>query len=154
MNLVKGNINFTNEIIDQTKPGERSETLSDLFRTLTQLEPKLINMIAQIDDEGVMSMCLIVNDDLHKTFERFRAIKKGRVPEKFVPGESVQETMLSPSHIYTQQASPEEAKAESSSSRPQASSSSGGLPPPKQPPAADIDLFDMMGGNNNNNAQA
>ena len=46
MNLVKGNINFTNEIIDQTKPGEHSDTLEDLFRTLTQLEPKLINMIA------------------------------------------------------------------------------------------------------------
>ena len=46
-------------------------------------------------------MCLIVNDDLHKTFERFRAIKKGRKPEAFVPGESTQKTMLSPSHIYT-----------------------------------------------------
>ena len=58
-------------------------------------------MIAQIDDERVMSMCLIVNDDLHKTFERYRAIKKGRKPEKFVPGESTQETMLTPSHIYS-----------------------------------------------------
>ena len=46
MNLVKGNINFTNEIIDQLQPGEKSETLNDLFRTLTQLEPKLINMIS------------------------------------------------------------------------------------------------------------
>lgn len=46
-------------------------------------------MIAQIDDEDVMSMCLIVNDDLHKTFERYRAIQKGRKPEKFVPGEDV-----------------------------------------------------------------
>ena len=61
-------------------------------------------MIAQIDDEGVMSMCLIVNDDLHKTFERYRAIKKGRKPEKFVPGEDLQQTMLTPSHIYTQAA--------------------------------------------------
>lgn len=46
MNLVKGNINFTNEIIDQSVPGEKSDTLNDLFRTLTQLEPKLINMIS------------------------------------------------------------------------------------------------------------
>ena len=88
MNLVKGNINFTNEIIDGTTPGEKSETLEDLFRTLTQLEPKLISMISQIDDERVMSMCLIVNDDLHKTFDRYRAIKKGQKPAKFVPGES------------------------------------------------------------------
>jgi len=86
---------------DQTPAGEKSETLEDLFRTLTQLEPKLINMISQIDDEGVMAMCLIVNDDLHKTFERYRAIKKGRKPLKFVPGESTQQTLLNPSHIYT-----------------------------------------------------
>lgn len=46
MNLVKGNINFTNEIIDSATPGEKSETLEDLFRTLTQLEPKLISMIS------------------------------------------------------------------------------------------------------------
>ena len=45
MNLVKGNINFTNEIIDQTEPTEQSDTLDDLHRTLTQLEPKLIGMI-------------------------------------------------------------------------------------------------------------
>lgn len=72
-----------------------------MYRTLTQLEPKLISMIGSIDDEEVMSMCLIVNDDLHKTFERYRAIKEGRIPEKFVPGESKGKTMLSPSHIYT-----------------------------------------------------
>jgi len=34
MNLVKGNINFTNEIIDQTEPAEKSDTLDDLHRTL------------------------------------------------------------------------------------------------------------------------
>jgi hypothetical protein len=50
-----------------------------------------------------MSMCLIVNDDLHKTFERYRAIKKGRKPEKFIPGEAKSNTMLTPSHIYTLQ---------------------------------------------------
>jgi hypothetical protein len=58
-------------------------------------------MISQIDDEGVMSMCLIVNDDLHKTFERYRALKKGRKPLKFVPGESTQQNLLNPSHVYT-----------------------------------------------------
>jgi hypothetical protein len=47
MNLVKGNINFTNEIIDGTKPGDRSnETLNDLFKTLTMMEPKLFGLIA------------------------------------------------------------------------------------------------------------
>ena len=101
MNLVKGNINFTNEIIDQATPGEKNETLNDMFKTLAGLEPKLINMIAQIDDESVMSMCLLVNDDLHKTFDRYRAVTKGKKPAKFVPGESTTNSLLSPSHIYT-----------------------------------------------------
>lgn len=65
MNLVKGNINFTNEIIDSTKPGDRSnETLNDLFKTLTMMEPKLFGLIAQIENEEVMQACLMVNDDL------------------------------------------------------------------------------------------
>ena len=115
-------------------------------------------MIAQIDDENVMSMCLIVNDDLHKTFERYRAIKKGRRPEKFVPGEDVQNTALNPSHIYTSQTSSsvnaEEARQAVNEAQAAPSQPAGGIPPPKQPqqqpPAADIDLFDMMGGSNAN----
>ena len=45
MNLVKGNINFTNEIVDQMEPAEQSDTLDDLHRTLVQLGPKLAGMI-------------------------------------------------------------------------------------------------------------
>jgi hypothetical protein len=89
MNLVKGNINFTNEIIDSTKPGDRSnETLNDLFKTLTMMEPKLFGLIAQIENEEVMQACLMVNDDLQKTFKRYHAVREGKKPGKFVPGES------------------------------------------------------------------
>jgi len=45
MNLVKGNINLTNEIIDSVQPGENNDTLNDLFNTLTSMEPKLFNLI-------------------------------------------------------------------------------------------------------------
>ena len=82
------------------EPAEKSETLDDLARTLTQLEPKLISMIGQIDHEEVMAICLLVNDDLHKTFERIKAIKKGSWPAKFIPGEATRNTLLNPSHIY------------------------------------------------------
>jgi len=43
MNLVKGNVNFTNEIIDSISPSEAKsdETLRDLIKTLTDMEPKL-----------------------------------------------------------------------------------------------------------------
>jgi hypothetical protein len=64
MNLVKGNINLTNEIIDSVQPGENNETLNDLFNTLTSMEPKLFNLIGQIENEEVMQVCLLVNDDL------------------------------------------------------------------------------------------
>ena len=50
-----------------------------------------------------MAVCLLVNDDLQRTFERIKAIKKGSWPQKFVPGEATQHTMLNPSHIYTLQ---------------------------------------------------
>ena len=45
MNLVKGNINLTNEIIDGMQPGEKNETLTDLINTLTSMEPKLFTLI-------------------------------------------------------------------------------------------------------------
>ena len=78
-------------------------------------------------------MCLIVNDDLHKTFERYRALKKGRKPLKFVPGESTQQTLLNPSHVYTY-IEREEPKAQQHEDRKSAN---------KAP--ADVDLFDLMG---------
>ena len=89
MSLVKGNVNLMNEIIDQSNRDEAlSETLEDMFRAMTQLEPKLINMIGRLDDEQAMNMVLLVNDDLHKTFDRYHALKAGRTPAKFVPGET------------------------------------------------------------------
>lgn len=45
MNLVKGNINLTNEIIDSVAPGEKNETLTDLINTLTSMETKLFTLI-------------------------------------------------------------------------------------------------------------
>lgn len=65
MNLVKGNINLTNEIIDTLPVGERkNEVLSDLYATLQQMEPKLSDLIGKVDNEDVLQVCLCVNDDL------------------------------------------------------------------------------------------
>ena len=101
MNLVKGNINLTNEIIDSIAPGETNETLNDLFNTLTAMEPKLFTLIGQIENEEVMTVCLLVNDDLQKTFKRYHAVKEGRRVESFTPGESIKNTVLTPTHIYS-----------------------------------------------------
>ena len=48
MNLVKGNINFTNEMLDSMTPGpqaKQNETVNDLVKTLTDMEPKLFTLI-------------------------------------------------------------------------------------------------------------
>jgi len=67
MNLVKGNINFTNEMLDSMKPGpeaKKNETVNDLVKTLTDMEPKLFTLIGKVENEDMMNACLIVNDDL------------------------------------------------------------------------------------------
>jgi hypothetical protein len=48
-----------------------------------------------------MTVCLLVNDDLQKTFKRYHAVKEGRKVEPFIPGESTKNTVLNPTHIYT-----------------------------------------------------
>lgn len=91
MNLVKGNINLTNEIIDTSKPSDISKgdsPINDLVKTLKDMEPKLFELVATLEDEEMMKVCLLVNDDLHKTFARYEKLKKGKKPEAFIPGES------------------------------------------------------------------
>ena len=101
MNLVKGNINFTNEIIDSATPGDKNnETLNDLFKTLTDMEPKLAGLIGKVENEEVLSICLLVNDDLQATFRRYHALRDGKKPGKFVPGESGKDSYLTPTHVY------------------------------------------------------
>jgi len=97
MNLVKGNINFTNEMLDGMKPGpeaKQNETVNDLVKTLTDMEPKLFTLIGKVEHEDVMSVCLVVNDDLQKTFKRWHDLQDGKKPEPFVPGENIKPTVL------------------------------------------------------------
>jgi len=48
-----------------------------------------------------MSVCLLVNDDLQKTFKRYHSVKERKRVEPFIPGESVKNTVLTPTHVYT-----------------------------------------------------
>lgn len=103
---MKGNINFTNEIIDNVTSRDElksNETLIDLLKALKDMEPKLFKVIQQVSNEDVMAICLMVNEDLQKTFGRYKAIKNGEVPKKFVPGEVEQASTihyLKPTHVY------------------------------------------------------
>jgi len=44
------------------------------------MEPKLMNLIGQIENEDAMNVCLLVNDDLQNTFKRYNCIKDGKKP--------------------------------------------------------------------------
>ena len=78
MNLLKGNINFTNEIMDTCtcKADVRdNETLIDLLKALKEMEPKLFELIQSAEEEDIMAICLLVNEDMQKTFQRFKTLK-------------------------------------------------------------------------------
>lgn len=91
MNLVKGNINLTNMMLDTAKPADltgEDNPINDLVIALKEMEPKLFELLATLSDDEMMKVCLLVNDDLHKTFARYEKLKKGKKPEVFIPGES------------------------------------------------------------------
>lgn len=128
MNLLKGNINFTNELLDETRTKQQlkeNETVLDLLKALKEMENKLFELIQTCENEDVMAVCLLVNEDMQKTFQRFKQIKNNEKPEAFMPGEYLQIATiqyLEPSHVY------------------------GGDKASKSPEKPPADLFDMMGG--------
>jgi hypothetical protein len=103
MNLVKGNINLTNMMLDTAKPAELSQSdnpLNDLIAALKDMEGKLFELLSTLENEDMLKVCLLVNDDLHKTFQRYEKLKKGKKPDPFVPGETTQKTALVPHTEY------------------------------------------------------
>ena len=53
------------------------------------MENKLFELIQSCENEDIMAICLLVNEDMQKTFQRFKAIKNNERPEAFMPGEYV-----------------------------------------------------------------
>jgi len=104
MNLLKGNINFTNELIDNSTTREQlrvNETLLELMRALKEMEEQLMDLCTETENPEVLAVCLLVNEDLHFTFTRFKTIKNGGKAEEYVPGECKGEVQyLNPTHIY------------------------------------------------------
>ena len=83
MNLLKGNINFTNELLDACKSRDdmkNNEILIELMKAMKEMEPKLISLIEDSENlnEDVFNVILMVNEDLHGTFDRFKDIKDNR----------------------------------------------------------------------------
>jgi hypothetical protein len=71
MNLLKGNINFTNELLDSIRTKQElkeNDTVLDLLKALKEMEAKLFELIGSCENEDVMAICLLVNEDMQKTF--------------------------------------------------------------------------------------
>lgn len=75
LNLLKGNINMTNEMLDEVKSRQElkeNTVVLELLKTFKDMEPKLHEKIASTDDEDVTACLLLVNEDMQKTFQRFK----------------------------------------------------------------------------------
>jgi len=75
-------------MIDAHDPREdpkNNDILTELVQTLKGMENKLRDFIAKQSDEEVLNFVLELNDDLNKTFERYKAIRQGQKPKPFIP---------------------------------------------------------------------
>ena len=82
MNLLKGYINQTNEMIDKCKTKrdlKDNVQISKLLQILEEMEPKLLEELQKdIDNEDIMTIYLQVNEDLQRTFKRYNDLKRGK----------------------------------------------------------------------------
>jgi len=133
LDVVRQNIQLTNEMIDAHDPRDdpkNNDVLTELVQTLKGMENKLRDFIAKQSDEQVLNYVLELNDDLNKTFDRYKAIRAGQKPKPFIPSD-VQ---------YSIEREKEKEKPA----------------PPKQSqpkPSANDDLLDLLGDTNLNQGQ-
>ncbi len=79
MNSFKGNINLANMLLDCTTTADVANTdedspLPDIMSMLTDLEPKLFELIASLMTErleSLLKVCILVVDDLTATLARY-----------------------------------------------------------------------------------
>jgi hypothetical protein len=90
LNLLKGNINMTNEMLDECKSRQElkeNTVVLELLKTFKDMEPKLHEKIGTVEDEDVTACLLLVNEDMQKTFQRFKQLKNDQPMDVFAPGE-------------------------------------------------------------------
>jgi len=139
--VVKGNINLTNEMIDAANPRDNvksNEVLTEMVSTLKGMEQKLFQLISTIDHEDMMNLTLLINDDLHKTLNRYKKLEKGQKPEAFIPSESNGNTSIVPTHVYESQEQKQKRKHASPAQPKPAQAAS------QSSSAQNVDLFDLM----------
>jgi len=88
LELVRQNVNLTNEMIDAHDIREdvrKNDVLTDLMQTLKAMEHKLRDFIEKQTEEETLNFLLQLNDDINLTFERYKDIRKGQKPRPYIP---------------------------------------------------------------------
>ncbi|XP_037102245.1 target of Myb protein 1-like isoform X1 [Syngnathus acus] len=84
--LVKGNLTVMTEMLNELKPGqskqEDTELLQQLYSVCKNMQTRVVELIPQLMDEGLIEELLVVNDDLNNAFiryERFDRLNKAQM---------------------------------------------------------------------------
>ncbi|XP_051940942.1 target of Myb1 membrane trafficking protein-like [Hippocampus zosterae] len=84
--LVKGNLIVMNEMLNEVKPGQSkqddTELLQQLYSVCKNMQTRVVELIPQLLDEGLIEELLVVNDDLNNAFiryERFDRLNKAQM---------------------------------------------------------------------------
>ncbi|XP_054635916.1 target of Myb1 membrane trafficking protein-like isoform X2 [Dunckerocampus dactyliophorus] len=83
--LVKGNLTVMSEMLNELKPGQNqqddTELLQQLYSVCKNMQTRVVDLIPQLLDEGLIEELLVVNDDLNNAFiryERFDRLNKAQ----------------------------------------------------------------------------
>ena len=66
---------MTNEMLDECKSRQdlkENTVVLELLKTFKDMEPKIHEKIGTVEDEDVVACLLLVNEDMQKTFQRFK----------------------------------------------------------------------------------
>lgn len=83
--LVRGNLTVMAEMLNELIPGQSkpddTELLQQLFATCKNMQTRVVELIPQLQDEGLIEELLVINDDLNNAFiryERFDRLNKAQ----------------------------------------------------------------------------
>ncbi|XP_077427962.1 target of Myb1 membrane trafficking protein isoform X1 [Vanacampus margaritifer] len=84
--LVKGNLTVMAEMLNELKPGQSTqddtELLQQIYSVCKNMQTRVVELIPQLLDEGLIEELLVVNDDLNNAFiryERFDRLNKAQI---------------------------------------------------------------------------
>ena len=80
LEVVVNNVILGNEMIDAVQPGDdvsQDEALKDVIGSIRTMETKLMDLIGKVKNEDMMNFCLLLNDDVQKTIQRYERVERG-----------------------------------------------------------------------------